>query len=464
MVERLKLLNGKNSLSLAPTQVLVLSFLLVILVGAGILNMPFSSADGKSVGYVDALFTSTSAVCVTGLVTVDSMTQWNFFGKIVIMFLIQIGGLGFMTLVTMFFILVGKKISLKERLLIQESMNQTTLSGMVKLVKNVVIGTFIIEGIGALFLMTRFVPIYGIRGIPYAVFHSVSAFCNAGFDIIEGDSLQPFRGDIMVNITIMGLIIIGGIGFKVWADIILMLRSRQQTQMSWRSLFIRLSLHTKMVLSITAVLIIIPAIFFFFLEGFNPETMGNDNIVTKILGSFFQSVTTRTAGFNSIPMAGMTDASKFLSIILMFIGGSPGGTAGGVKTVTFGVLLLVVYSVLVNKESTEAFNRSIPADITRKAFTVVFISIVLVFSVTMLLSLTESASFMDVLFETTSAFATVGLSLGLTGSLTTAGKLILCLTMFAGRLGPVTMVLALAVRKKKVKAIINKPEEKVMVG
>lgn len=454
---------SKLKIDIKPTQILVLGFLFLIIVGAILLNLPIATNNGRSIGFIDALFTSTSAVCVTGLVVVNTLEYWSMFGKIVIIVLIQIGGLGFMTFATTFFIIMGRKIRLKERLIIQEALNQYTLSGMVRLTKNVLLGTLLIEGIGAVLLSIRFVPKDGPYGIFKAIFHSISAFCNAGFDIVGDSSLSPFVGDIIINITIMLLIILGGLGFTVWIDILRVLKQKFNEKWNLKRTFRKFTLHTKIVLVLTVSLIVIGFVFFFILETTNPDTLGNLSMKDKILGSLFQAVTPRTAGFNTMPLGDMTHGSKFLTIILMFIGGSPAGTAGGVKTVTMGVIILTVISGIRGKERTEAFERTIPEDIIKRALAVITIGITVVITVTMILSVTETGSFMDILFESVSAFATVGLTLGITGSLTTIGKIVICITMFIGRLGPLTMAVALSMRARS-KASMKKPDEKVMVG
>ncbi len=454
----------KLKFNLKPTQILVLGFLFLIIIGTILLNLPIATYNNQSIGFIDALFTATSAVCVTGLVVVDTFDFWSPFGKVVILILIQIGGLGFMTFATMFFIMMGRKIRLKERLIIQEALNQYTLSGMVRLTKNVVLGTLLIEGIGALLLAIRFVPQYGLKGVFMSIFHSVSAFCNAGFDIIGNSSLTPYVGDVIINITIILLIILGGLGFTVWIDVIRVMKAKYANNYGFKRTFQKFTLHTKIVLVLTFSFIVIGFILFFLLESGNPNTLGPLSMKDKILGSLFQSITPRTAGFNTMPLDEMNHASKFLTILFMFIGGSPAGTAGGVKTVTVGVIILSVISVIRGKERTEAFDRSIPETIIKRALAVVTIGITVVITVTMILSVTEvGTSFMDIFFESVSAFATVGLTLGTTSSLTTIGKIIISITMFIGRLGPVTMALAFSMRGKS-KTNIKRPEEKVMVG
>lgn len=452
------------NIDLKPTQILVLGFMLLIALGTMLLNLPIASVDGQSVGFIDALFTATSAVCVTGLVVVNTAAHWTLFGKVVILILIQIGGLGFMTIATTLFMILGRKISLKDRMLIQESLNQSTLSGMVRLTRNIILGTLFIEGIGALLLSIKFVPQYGLKGLFYGLFHSISAFCNAGFDILGDSSLSFYIGDVMVNFTVMLLIILGGLGFTVWIDLITVTKSRIGHRFSIKKWFDKMSLHTKLVLVMTVSLIVGGFVFFFVVEGFNDATLGTLSFGDKFLGALFQSVTTRTAGFNTMPLEQMTDASKFVSMLFMFIGGSPAGTAGGVKTVTIGVIFIEVISVVRAKQDTEAFGRRIPEAIIKRALAVIMISLLVIMSVTMVLTLTEVGSFMDILFEAVSGFATVGLTLGQTGNLSPIGRLVMSMVMFIGRLGPITMAVAFSLSSRRKHANIKKPEEKVMVG
>jgi len=447
-----KLLEKK---SINPTQMIVLGFLIVIIIGSILLSLPISSVNEGSVLYVDALFTATSAVAVTGLVVVDTGTYWSFFGQAVILALIQIGGLGFMTMVTMFAMLIGKKISLKERLLIQTSLNQNELSGVVRLTKYIIIGTFVIETVGALLLSIRYIPELGVRqGIWNSVFHSISAFCNAGFDIMGGGrSLTPFVEDPLVNLTVWTLIILGGLGFTVIIDVLY----HRNNYRKW-------SLHSKLVLTMTSSLLLIGFILFLLLEWQNVNTLGDLTISGKLMGGFFQSVTTRTAGFNTIDTASLTDASKFLTIVLMFIGGSPASTAGGIKTVTFGVILFTIISQIRGKNDTEVFRKRIPKIIIDRALTIMVIAISLVITITIILTISESGNnFLDILFETTSAFGTVGLSLGITPSLSVFGRLVITALMFTGRVGPFTVAIALASSRTD-NSGIRYPEDKVIIG
>ena len=442
----------KKERSLSPAQIIAVGFAVTILIGALLLNLPAASKDGLRVGFVNALFTSTSAVCVTGLVVVDTGTYWTDFGKIVILCLIQIGGVGFMSMATMFSMLIGKRISLRERMIIQEALNQNDLSGLVRLTRHILIGTFLIEAIGAILLSIVFIPEKGfVKGVAYGVFHSVSAFCNAGFDIVgNGRSLTPYVDNIIVNFTVMGLIILGGIGFTVIIDILK------------KGSIKRLSLHSKMVLSMTVGLIVTGFALFFVLEFNNPATLGTLSIKGKVLGALFQSVTPRTAGFNTIDMDSMRDSSKFLTIVFMFIGGSPASTAGGIKTSTLAVLILTVLTLVKGKEHVEAFKRRISYSVVNKALAVVGIGISLVIFMTMALTLTESFEFLKIFFETVSAFGTVGLSLGMTSSLSMTGKILISILMFSGRVGALTVLLALAGREKK--TLTKYPEGRVIVG
>lgn len=447
-------LNLKPKRELNPAQILVLGFAVVILLGGMLLNLPFSSVDGISVGFVNAIFTATSAVCVTGLAVVDTGTHWTLFGKIVILVLIQIGGLGFMTMATAISFVMGRKISLKSRLVMQEAFNQSTVSGIVRLTQYVLGFTLLIEGVAALLLMTRFIPMYGWKtGIFFGIFHSVSAFCNAGFDLVGNfRSLMPFVTDPVINITIMALIIIGGLGFGVVTEVVNVRK------------FKKLSLHSKVVISMTIALILAGFVLILLFEYNNPDTFGGLSWPQKILAAFFQSVTPRTAGFNTVDMAKYSISAQLFTIILMFIGGSPGSTAGGIKTTTFGLIIAQVVSVIIGKEETEIFKKRIPAEAINKALALFSVAMFIVLSVTMILSITETGhSFMDLIFETTSAFATVGLSLGVTPTLSIPGKLIIALTMFAGRLGPLTLIMALASRQAK-KSKIRYPEGKILVG
>lgn len=437
-----------------PVQVLALGFAAVILLGAILLSLPISSRDGNPTNFIDALFTSTSAVCVTGLVTVDTGTHYSLFGQIVIMLLIQTGGLGFMTFATLIALILGKKISLRERLIMQEAYNTFNIQGVVKLALYVMGITFSIELIGALILSTQFIPQYGLlKGLYFGLFHSVSAFCNAGFDLIGNfQSLTPYVDNTVINLTIMSLIIIGGIGFAVLTEVINYRKTR------------RLTLHAKVVLSATAFLIISGAIGFFLLEYTNPKTIGNLNMKGKILASLFASVTPRTAGFNTISTSDMTTAGKFLTIVLMFIGASPGSTGGGIKTSTAFLLFMTVVAVVQGKEDTEIYQKRINKSYVYRALAIALISFTIVTFVTMVLSIVQHGDFIEYLYEATSAFATVGLTLGLTTRLTLIGKIIIIITMYIGRVGPLTITMAIAHKQQTTTSLIRYPEDKILIG
>ena len=461
--------NRRNIITeyLGPSQILVVGFMLVILIASLLLMLPISSNEGTFTPFIDALFTATSAVCVTGLVVVNTLAHWSTFGKIVILFCIQVGGLGFMTLVSMIFIVLGRKITLRNRLIMQEALNFNTTAGIVKFTRYIVIGTFLVEGIGAILLACVFVPEYGIfKGIIYGIFHSISAFCNAGFDIIGDSSLTPYMGNTLLNLTIMALIVIGGLGFTVWVDTLNAITHKIKTKerFTWRQAFYKMSVHSRLVWIITIFLLVFGFVFFFFAELKNPATLAGLSFKEKLYTAMFQSVTTRTAGFNTLPLDAMTDGSKLMSIILMFIGGSPAGTAGGIKTVTIGVLILCTLSTLKGSDETVVFKRKIPRQIIRRALAIIMIVISVMTTMTIILSFTEDFSFIEILYEVVSATATVGITLGITSSLSFIGKIVIIIAMFIGRLGPITIAVALMIKQDKNKAIIEYPEEKVMVG
>jgi trk system potassium uptake protein TrkH len=416
--------------------------------------LPVATKSGERTDFLTALFTATSATCVTGLVVVDTKTYWSVFGQIVIMLLIQVGGLGIMTMSTLFALILGRKITFKERLVMQEAFNTNSLGGIVKFAKYILMVSFLFESIGAIILTLRFLPQMGLKkAVYYGLFHSISAFNNAGFDLMGNfRSLTGYVSDWVVNLVVMGLIIFGGLGFYVLLDIY---EHRH---------FNKFTLHSKIVITITLFLITIGTLLIFLFEYNNPKTLKPLDFPTKILAALFQAVTPRTAGFNTLSLSDMTIASKFLTIILMFIGASPAGTGGGIKTTTFAVILYTVLSVIQGEEETVLYKRTISRNIVYKAVAISFISVFIIFSVTMVLSITETSNFLTVLYETTSAFGTVGLSLGLTPELSTVGKIIIIFTMYTGRVGPLTLALALAKRQRRPKPIIKYAEEKIMVG
>lgn len=443
-------LNPFNLPKVSPAKILVGGFALLILLGAILLTLPISTHSGR-LSFLDALFTATSAVCVTGLVVVDTGTYFTRFGQTVIMLLIQLGGLGIMTAATVFFILLGKKITLRERLVIQEALNQISMQGLVRLVQTVVMLTLIVQGIGAVLLATRFIPLYGFgTGLFYAVFHAVSAFCNAGFDLIGGfRSIEPFAADPVIPATIAALLILGGLGFTVLLEI------------ADRRRFARFSLHAKMALMVTFLLLSGGTLFILLLEYSNPSTLGQFNFWGKLYNAFFTAATPRTAGYNTVPTGQLAEATLFLIIFLMFIGASPSGTGGGIKTTTFGTLLVAALSLFRGDEEPLLFRKRIPIIVLNKALSVAMASMLLIFLVTMALTVTEQKPLLKLLFETTSAFATVGLSTGITPELSPLGRVLIIITMFIGRLGPLTMVFTLANPRKKP---FRFTAERIMIG
>lgn len=435
---------------LNPPAVLAVGFLALIFTGTILLNLPLASKSGESIGVIDALFTAASSVCVTGLIVVNTAEYWSLFGQIVIITLIQMGGLGAMTMATSVALIIGKKIRLKERLAIKEQLNQDTMGGLVKLTKYVIFITFVIETIGAIFLSFRFIPMYGMsKGIWFSIFHSISAFCNAGFDIM-GNSITPFVGDVLINMTISILIILGGLGFAVYIDIY---RHRK---------FRSLNIHSKFALTMTGILLLVGTVFIFLIEYNNQFTLKELSLHDKVLASFFQSTVTRTAGFNSVDISGMLDSSVFLMIVLMFIGGSPGSTAGGIKTTTFGTLILTTISTIKGEKDVGVFNRRIGEEVINKSLAIIMIGLTWILLVSFVLTITENAVFLDLVFETTSAFATVGLTRGITHSLSTTGKLLIATTMYIGRVGALTMAFALGHRRKHKK--FREAEGHIIVG
>ncbi len=448
----------KNRFS--TTQTILLTFLLAVAVGTLLLLLPFSAAPGVKVPFVDALFTATTSVCVTGLVTVPTVSTWSVFGQIVILLLIQIGGLGVVTFMTAMMLSFRRRLGIGDRMLIQDAFNLNTLSGLASFVRRVLLGTFLVEGVGALLYMTVFVPEFGARGVWISVFTAVSAFCNAGIDILAEDSLCRYVLDPTVNVTTCLLIVLGGIGYFVWWDVLGALRERRAQKIKRR---LRLSFHSKLALSTTGILILAGFLLFFLFEYGNPRTIGGFTLPQKLMAAFFQSVTTRTAGFATLPQQNLTNASSIVSLLLMFIGGSPTGTAGGVKTVTVAVLFASALSTVGGRAETSLFRRTIPKQAVSKAVAVVCVSFLIQFTAVVLLEAVSGAEVLDVLYETVSATATVGLTRDFTGTLDLWGKLVIIATMYLGRVGPVSLFIALNTRKENVNLIRN-PSEQISVG
>ena len=446
--------------TLTTTQIILLSFLVTVLLGSLLLALPISSASGKAVPYLDALFTATTSTCVTGLVTLPTVSTWSIFGQVVILILIQIGGLGIITIMSGLMLLLHRKMGIGDRLLIQDAFNLNTMSGLAKFVKNVLFGTLIIEGIGALLYMTVFVPEFGARGIWISVFTAISAFCNAGIDIIAENSLCNYVTSPTVNLVTSALIILGGLGYIVWWDVLRVIRSRTKKN---RRIFRHLTLHSKIAITVTAALILVGAALIFIFEYNNPKTIGNMSLFDKIQVSFFQSVTTRTAGFASVPQENLTNASAAISILLMMVGGSPVGTAGGMKTVTLAVLLCSAFATVRNKSNATLFGRRISEDSVKKAVAVAVTFLVICAASTLLLMATNDAPALDTVYETVSATATVGLSRNLTASLDSFGKLVIIFTMYFGRVGPISLAVALGSSTDS-RNLISEPTEEISIG
>ena len=450
----------KRKFTLSTTQIILLSFLATILVGSGLLALPISSASGEAVPYLDALFTATTSTCVTGLVTLPTVSTWSVFGQIVILLLIQIGGLGIITIMSGLMLLLNRKMGIGDRLLIQDAFNLNTMSGLAKFVKNVLFGTLMIEGAGAVLYMLVFVPDFGAKGIWISVFNSVSAFCNAGIDIIAENSLCNYATNPLINIVTSALIILGGLGYIVWWDVLRVVRSRSPKN---RRIFRHLTLHSKIAITVTAALILAGAMLIFIFEYSNPLTIGNMSLFDKIQVSLFQSVTTRTAGFASVPQENLTNASASVSIILMLIGGSPVGTAGGMKTVTVAVLICSAFAVIRNKNSATLFGRRVSEASVKKAVAVAVTFLIICSASSVMLMATGNVSVIDAVYEAVSATATVGLSRNLTATLNTVGRLIIIVTMYLGRVGPISLAVALG-SKNESQNLISEPTEDISIG
>lgn len=439
----------------SQTRIIALGYISIILIGTLLLMLPFASQSGESAGFVPALFTAVSSSCVTGLVVLDTATSWTLFGQIVIICLIQTGGLGFMTIATMFSMLLKKKMGLRAREVMVESINTEHIGGIMNLTRKIIAGTAIFEGIGALLLATRFIPRFGWgKGIWYSVFHSVSAFCNAGFDLMgitePYSSLVSFADDAIVVLTISMLIIIGGIGFLVWDDI-----SKKKTKFKYYQL------HTKIVLTVTAILLVVPTILFFVFE--RDFTNNGLSFGQSLLNSVFDSVTARTAGMNTTDTAALSPASKILTVFLMFIGGSPGSTAGGIKTTTLAVIAMSTFNGITRRQSKGIFGRRLEKDAIHKASSVVFTNLSLaIFGIIAILAIQPNLDIGDVIFECTSAIGTVGMTTGITRDLATVSRLIVVFLMFCGRVGSVSF--ALALMEKKAALPVKNPREKITIG
>lgn len=440
-------------------------FLGVILLGAVLLYLPVSNT--QPIAFTDALFTSATSVCVTGLVTVVPASQFTLFGKVILLLLIQIGGLGVIACGTLFLFLLNKKITIQERVVLKEAYGADRLGGIVRLVRKVILGTFAVEGAGAVLYAFQFIPEHGlVRGIGYSVFHAVSAFCNAGIDILGSGSLSSYVTNPVINVTTILLIILSGIGFTVWFDVIDNNRRLIRGEVPKRWWFTRLRLQSKLAIMMTVFLILAGTVFVFLAEYGNPDTIGELSMGQKLMASMFQSVTTRTAGFCTVSQGALHTESKLFCAILMFIGGSPGGTAGGVKTTTFAMLFLACLTFVRGGNDTECMGRKITVANFRTGFAVVMVAFAVFIAGTIAVLFLEPDSILleNVIYETASAVGTVGLSADLTPRLCRASQYVLMVMMYIGRLGPLTMALMFAGKTHPRDRIRSLPEEQIMVG
>nr|MBP3598917.1 Trk family potassium uptake protein [Eubacterium sp.] len=439
---------------ISPTRLIAMSFALVILTGTFLLCLPISSRTGQWTSPLDALFTSTSATCVTGLIVADTYTNWSFFGQVVILLLIQIGGIGLMTIISMIFIVAKKKLSMQERMLLMQAAGNVQVAGMVKLIKRILSVTFVLEGIGAFILAIRFVPRLGLtQGVYYAIFHSISAFCNAGFDLMGKykpySSLTSYQDDWLVNLTIAFLIILGGIGFLVWDDIL---------KKQWH--FHQYSLHSKLIIIATALLLLLGTLAFYVFE--NEYSMKGDETSERILKSFFAATTMRTAGFNTIEYSQMSESSFLLANTLMMIGGGPGSTAGGIKNTTIAVILISMFSMARGNSDTTIFKKRLSKDLVKQAAVIVIVYLTYVVLGTMFICHIEKLDLTQVSFEVISAVCTVGVTTGITPTLTPLSHVILIILMYGGRIGGFSLMLVFGEPRKR--PPLKRPKEKILIG
>lgn len=449
-------INKRIKTPLSQLQIIAYGYIVIIIIGSILLSTPLVTNSHKGTDFLTALFTATSATCVTGLVLVDTATHWNLFGQIVIMILIQIGGLGFVTIGIFLSLFLGEKINIRTRGLAKESLNLVDFGGVVKLTKKVLYGTFIIESIGAILLSIRFIKIFGlIKGIWYSIFHSISAFCNAGFDLMGKDygeysSLTAFSSDILINLIIVILILAGGIGFIVWDDV-----------SKWKFKFKKYRLHSKIVLSISIILIVVPSIIFYFSE--EQYLFNNIDFGERILSSIFATVTPRTAGFNTVDTSIMSPAGKVLTIFLMFIGAGSGSTAGGIKITTFFVLCISVYTSISRKYGINAFGRRIDDEALKQSEAVASLNMLLIFIGAMIVLLTNTGfNEVDIIYELTSAISTVGMSTGITRNLNVIAKIVVIILMYFGRVGGLSFALSFT-QNMKIPKVLN-VKESISIG
>lgn len=450
----------KRRAGLSTTQLILVGFFVAILIATVILKLPISTVEGKTTTWLDALFTAASTVCVTGLTVVDTYAHWTVFGKVIILLLIQLGGLGVVAFSTGLMLLIGRKITLKDRLLLGNAFNLDTMSGLVVFLKNVFLGTILLECLGAVLLLPVFVPEYGAKGIWLSVFHAVSSFCNAGIDILGPDSLIPYATNLWFNLVTMLLIVLGGIGFIVWWDVLRVVGLVRGGEVKRGQMFRKLSLHSKITLVTTGVLLLGGWVLFLILEWSNPATLGQYGVGGKLLTGLFQSVT-RTAGFVTVPTAGLRDTSVLVCVLLMFIGGSSVSAAGGVKTTTIALVFLSAVSVVRGNGSVTAFRRTIPTKLVHRATAIITISLFTLLGCTILLSALHGGSLTDVFFEAASALGTAGMTRGVVGELGIAGRLLIICCMYFGRVGPISLAIAFAGRKGSRTVF---PEQNITIG
>lgn len=429
-------------MKLRSEQIIPLSFLVAIFVGTILLMLPAASADGAGADIVTALFTATTSICVTGLVVVDTYAKWSLFGKIIILILIQLGGLGIISVTSILMLLINRRFSLSHSVILHDAFNLHSIKGLRRFLGGVFSGTILVEMIGALLYMLVFIPRYGtLRGVWYSIFTSISAFCNAGIDILGPNSLIDYSGNSLIMINTMCLIILGGLGYIVWFDVLSGIRTMIRNGYSIPVFIKHLSEHTRLVIRLTILLIAVGAVCVFGMEYSNPDTIGGMSLGGKIINSIFQSVTFRTAGFASVPQQSLRDTTCTMGALLMFIGGSPVGTAGGVKTVTFFVVILNAVAFIRSRSESVVFGRSVSNELIRKATGIIFVSFAVTFIMMILLMLLSDVGLVDAMYETFSATATVGLSRAITPTLNTAGRLIIIICMYLGRIGPISMAL-----------------------
>lgn len=455
---------GKHGFRMTTVQLLALGFLGIIIFGSFLLWLPISNT--APIPYIDALFMSTTCVCVTGLATVVPAYQFTLFGQGILLILIQVGGLGVMACMSVFFLLTRKRVTIRERMMIAETYGADSITGIVLMMIRILKGTFLVEGLGAILFMLQFVPEYGVvKGVWFGVFHSISAFCNAGVDLLGDGSFTAYTGNVIINLTTMMLVVVSGLGFPVWFDLSDLVKGILHRKDSPRRLLRKMKLHSKIVLFTTTVLLVGGAILIFLFEFRNSETLGQLPLWQKVMAACFQSVTTRTAGFATISQSGMHDSSKFISIILMFIGGSPAGTAGGIKTTSIAILVLVCIAYIKGGRDAECYGRRIPLENVRAGFCITFFAIcILGTGITLLCIVEPEVEFMKIVYEATSAVATVGLTADLTSELHNLSRLIIIAMMYLGRIGPISLALAFTSGKSADKLLRNYVDERIVVG